>query len=446
MSDPFYIVLPDRERKRIALLQDGSGYSLPTFTRESGTRYHTVATLLQAVREAWHVEVTVSRCLKEGVNGVGSVFLLHNHDQMPELPADAKWVAIDQLQSTTFNNPEHRECITQWLASANDPSWKHVPWSQAGWYERVTKWVNESVEKTGAKVSGLPVQIRVWALSCVLRVDTNKGSLYFKALPDFFGHEPILAKYLDEHFPKYTVEVVAVEPNEHWMLMKEYAGSEPETYDDWYKILKAMKEIQTLCTKSLDAFLALDCSDRRLTVLPSLLEPVIEDLKKPGMLEFYGVNDEEAEELTRRIRLLPDLCAQLADFGIEETIVHGDLWGPNTIVRDTKSDKGPVIFDWTDASIGHPFFDIYISTTSEKNADRRAAQRQAHIDVWSESFPRDKVTKALEVAEQVSPYYFVLSFGNVVRNAPSDSSWELRYLVYRFVRYILNAKEPIYKS
>ncbi|HEY9718535.1 MAG TPA: hypothetical protein V6C69_13775, partial [Trichormus sp.] len=146
MSDLFYIVLPDRERKQIALLHNGSVYSLPKFTRESGTRYHTVATLIEAVKEGWHVQVTVSRCLKEGVNGVGSVFLLHNHDQKSELPADAKWVAIDQLQSITFDNPEHRECVTQWLASANDPSWKHVPWSQAGWFERVTKWVNESVE------------------------------------------------------------------------------------------------------------------------------------------------------------------------------------------------------------------------------------------------------------------------------------------------------------
>jgi hypothetical protein len=343
MSDPFYIVLPDREHKRIALVQDGSNYRLPKFIRESGTRYHTVATLNQAVMERLHVPVTVSRCLKEGVNGAGSVFLLHNHDHNSELPADTKWVGIDQLQSISLDNPEHRDCITKWLASTNDPTWKHVPWSQAGWFERVTKWINDSVEKSGAKVSGLPVQIRVWALSCVFRVDTNKGTLYFKALPDFFGHEPILAKYLDEHFPKYTVDVVAIEPNEHWMLMKEYAGSEPETYDDWFKILKAMKEIQSLCTKSFDAFLALDCSDRRLTVLPSLLEPVMDDLKKPEMLPFYGVNQEEAKELGRRIRLLPDLCAQLAAFGIEETIVHGDLWGPNTIVRDTKSDKGPVI-------------------------------------------------------------------------------------------------------
>jgi aminoglycoside phosphotransferase (APT) family kinase protein len=177
-----------------------------------------------------------------------------------------------------------------------------------------------------------------------------------------------------------------------------------------------------------------------------LLEPVIEDLKHPELRDLYGVNEEEANELARRIRSLPALCAQLAEFGIEETIVHGDLWGPNTIVRDTKSDKGPLIFDWTDASIGHPFFDIYMSTTSEKNEARRTAQRQAHIDVWSEVVPRDKVIKALEMSEYVAPYYYVHSFRKVELNAPAESRWELIYLLQRFARFVLTAKEPIHQS
>jgi len=110
------------------------------------------------------------------------------------------------------------------------------------------------------------------------------------------------------------------------------------------------------------------------------------------------------------------------------------------IMRDTFSGKSPMIFDWTDAAISHPFFDIYIVLTSEKDDSRRRDQRQAHIDVWSEVAPLEKVLQALELSEQVAPYYYLLAYRNVELNAPSQSRWELMFLLTRFVRYILNAK------
>jgi len=441
MSDPFYVVLPDYSIQRIALITNGTSNSLPQFAREEGIRYHTVATVNATVSTAWHIPVTVSHCLKEGVNGAHAVFLLHNHDESSSLPPNVEWVELSQLNSISFEEPTHQLCVSDWVSSKDDPSWNHVPWSKSTFFGRATKWINEKVAQTGATVLGAPIQIRTWALSCVLRVETNNGTLYFKALPDFFGHEPVLAKYLVEHFPKYFVDVVAIDASQHWMLMKEYAGSEPETYEHWHDILKAMTEIQSHYNGRLDELVSLGCSDRRLERLPELLKPVSDELKQPHMLEFYGVNEEEAEELGRRLHLLPELCRHLESCGIAETLIHGDLWGPNTIVRDTKSDKAPLIFDWTDASVAHPFLDIYISTTSEKNEAKRSAQRQAHIDVWSEYFPREQVVKALEISEQVAPYYFVLAWRNVQLNAPEQSRWELIYLLHRFVRYILNAKQ-----
>jgi len=440
MSDPFYVVLPDYARAQVALVPNGSHFSLPEFSREEGIRYHTVASVNEAVLSKWHVPVTVSRCLAEGQSGQPAVFLLHNHDQSWKLPAEAKWVELSQLKDLSFDTPQHRSCLLDWLSAEKDDSWRHVPWSSSSWFARATKWINDSVQATGATVIGAPIQIRTWALSCVLRVSTTAGTLYFKALPDFFGYEPVLAHYLSKHFPQYMVEIVAVEASQHWMLAREYAGDSPESREEWHKVLQVITEIQKHCNDNFDELLSFGCKDRRLSLLPALLEPVFQELKQPQMLQFYGVNEEEAEELSRRLRSLPELCGRLADCGIPETLIHGDLWGPNVVFRDTITGKSPIIFDWTDASFSHPFFDIYITLTSEKDDAKRRDQKQAHIDVWSELQPREKVLAALELSEQVAPYYYLLAYRHVQLNAPSQSRWELLFLLLRFVRKILDSK------
>jgi hypothetical protein len=201
-----------------------------------------------------------------------------------------------------------------------------------------------------------------------------------------------------------------------------------------------LAEIQKHCNDKLDELLSFGCKDRRLVQLPALLQPVLRELEQPQMRQFYGVNEGEAEELSRRLRSLPELCDKLADCGISDTLVHGDLWGSNVIFRDTFSGRSPVIFDWTDAAISHPFFDIYCVLTSEKDDSKRLGERQAHIDVWSDIVPHKKVLAALGLSEQVAPYYYLLAYRNVELNTPLQSRWELSYLLIRFVRKILESK------
>lgn len=281
-------------------------------------------------------------------------------------------------------------------------------------------------------------QVRTWAISAVYRVETTKGAVYFKALPDFLGHEPKLTQYMLKQFPQHLPEVTAIEPNEHWMLTKEMGGPEPESRADWELVLGTLIQIQSHCNRNLPELLEFGVKDRPLAKLPELLEPVIAELKQPAMLAFYEVNDEEAELLARRLRALPELCASLMECGIPETLIHGDLWGPNVIMRDAFSEKAPIIFDWTDGAISHPFFDIFCLLWAEKNDAKRRDEKEAHIKVWSDLYPHKTVLRAFDLAERIAPYYYLIAWRNVELHVPAQSRWELMYLVLRFVRKILD--------
>jgi hypothetical protein len=439
VTAPFYTVLPDTTRQRVALIPQDSGFALPQFAHQDGIRFNTVTTINDAVKEKWNLSVTVWRCISSGENGAIAVFSLHNHDKNWQLPPDAKWVEVSELEKIQFATPEQRVSVLDWLASERDQAWKGVPWSSPDWFGRASEWITASVEAMGGTVTGEPIQVRAWAISCVLRVDTTIGTLYFKALPDFLGHATKLERYLSEQFPNHTIEVANIEPNEHWMMTREFSGPPPESKEDWGKIFRVIIEIQQQCTTKLDELLSFGCHDRRLARLPELLLPVLDELKQPDMLKLYDISESEAQELERRLKQLPDLCEKLAECGIEETLIHGDLWVSNATIRDERTGKSPVIFDWTDGAITHPFFDIYSVYTAERDLTKRSGEIQAHFEVWCELHPREKVQTAFDLSRLIAPFYYFLAWRHVQLNAPAQSRWELLYLLRRFVRHCLEA-------
>jgi hypothetical protein len=442
MRGQFFVVLPDSTRQRIALVRCGSAYQLPQFKRDPDTRFNTVGSVNDAIATAWGIRVTVARCLVDGNDEKDAVFVLHNHDEQAALPPQAEWVEISRLNALDYVSPTPHQHILDWLKSTQDEAWKRIPWSSPNWFTRATKWIHETVQASGARVIGEPKQIRTWAISCVYRVETTGGMLYLKGLPDLLGHEPMLTQYLLKQFPENIPEVTAIEPNELWMLTKEMRGPEPQNRADWESVFRTLSQFQHHCNQNLEELLHFGVKDRPLAKLPELLEPVIAELDRPEMRAFYEVTAQEAETLTGRIRALPGLCADLAECGIPDTLIHGDLWGPNVIMRDEFSGKSPIIYDWSDAAISHPYFDIFCLLWAEKVDAKRIEEKEAQIKVWSESYPQKTVMRAFELAEQIAPYYYLIAWRNVELHAPLQSRWELMYLLLRFVRRILNQSPP----
>lgn len=408
------------------------------FSRSETARFNTVADINNAVTSSWHVSVTVSRCLRSDENNQVAAFSLHNHSKNWHLPHEAVWVDRCALTQLQFEEEDQRACVLDWLASEDDTHWQQVPWSVPSWYPRVSDWIQNCVQQSGATMTGAPEQVRAWAISCILRVKTTNGNLYFKALPQFFGHEPQLVSFLAEVFPSFIADVVAINTNEHWILTREWEGPAPASKSEWKDVFHALRSMQQYCIDRKEELLALNCHDRRVERLAAILQPLVAELQLPQMRSLYGLTEAEASELARRIEHeLPQHCARLARCGFPDTLVHGDFWTSNVIHRDKFSGKSPVIFDWTDASISHPFLDAYLLMSCEKDQAMKAAQMEAFIEVYSASESPEKVIAALEQIQFVGAYYYLYAFRNFEINAPAQSQWELQFLLERFARKIL---------
>ena len=82
------------------------------------------------------------------------------------------------------------------------------------------------------------------------------------------------------------------------------------------------------------------------------------------MQEMEIPTDEGAQIMRKQ---LPNLCRELdvlTNGKVPVTVCHGNLHEDNLTWSDSVDDK-PLLFDWFDSTISHPFFDINSSTFNE---------------------------------------------------------------------------------
>jgi Phosphotransferase enzyme family len=230
--------------------------------------------------------------------------------------ADAK---AEQLAPT-----ELRWRVDEWLAELRGApvDSRRPPWARPGWHARAEAWVGRPVKP-----------YRLWPLSAVLE---SEGE-FFKAVFPLFHHEPAVTEALAREHPGEVPDVVRIEEHEGWLLMREVRGTEADE-----RALETLERIQHVWRNRHDELRALGAPDRGLAVLERQIATLV--------TEF-------APDHEPHIAALERACRDLAMHGEAETIVHGDFHPGNAVIAE---DGHAVIFDWSDACIGHPSFDRHL--------------------------------------------------------------------------------------
>jgi hypothetical protein len=93
-------------------------------------------------------------------------------------------------------------------------------------------------------------------------------------------------------------------------------------------------------------------------------------------------------------RALEAACHRLEELGPPPTLAHGDLHPWNIVVRD----GGHVVFDWTEATITHPFTDLLTFVVRTPDVGGRRAMRDAYLSRWADLLPPRDLAEAGDLA------------------------------------------------
>jgi hypothetical protein len=229
-------------------------------------------------------------------------------------------------------------------------------WLEPDWRAEAEAWIGERT-----RVTGLIEQPHVYPWSTAMRVPTVEGYVWFKAVSAQHRFEPELTLLLAREFPDRVTEVIEIDAERGWMLMRD-AGSRLRELDradlsDWQSVLPRYAEIQIAMAPRAAELLELGVPDRRLAGLTDEVEALLNDDGVLLLDEHEGLTSAQRDELRARLPELRLLVEELETAAIPETIQHDDLHDGQIFMRDGQH----VIADWGDSCVSHPFHTLTVT-------------------------------------------------------------------------------------
>ena len=311
-----------------------------------------------------------------------------------------------------------RPVVRRWLDRLDGHVDRRTPpWVSPAWYPRIATWIEDRMTAAGVPPIERPRIVYQSAIGTVLRTSFADAAAFTKCPAPLFRAEARITRALAGRTPDLVPEVIDIEPSEGWLLMRDLGsrtlGELPEA--DWARGLGVLARVQRAWLHRPDGLVAAGAERRPMTHLIDRL---------PGILEIDGLGDRIGPELREAwpgtLARLNDACHELADMGIPDALIHGDLHPWNIAMSDT----GLRAFDWSDAAIGPSFVDLAVFLGRTNDVRLRMAMRDAYLDEWADVAPRARLERATELAMAVGSIYQVVTYQTLLPALPPEDSAE----------------------
>ena len=289
-----------------------------------------------------------------------------------------------------------------------------APWEHADWLGPVEAWIDGQVER-----EGMLELVKKWSISVVIKVPTHAGRIFFKQALDLplFVSEPVVTRELAALLPGHIPGVVAVDEQRQWILLEDFGETLRDEKGDNVicEMLQVFTGIQAQLAGRADELLAMGCIDRRLPWLRGQVEALFADEVTREILK-----EGELEKLVAHVPLYLEMCDELATLPVPETLLHGDLHLGNVAYKGGRY----IFFDWTDASVGHPFFDLIV-VHNERDAERKGRSLAASLQSWRAWGDEQVLQRTWRVATPLCFLHHAVSYLYILRNLPAAKRCEL---------------------
>lgn len=349
--------------------------------------------------------------------------------ELADAPEGYTWRGVDTAVAGRLTPSSVRAAVAAWV-DERDHGWspRRPVWSRPGWYARAAAWMVEQMSVAGWQPTSVPRLHYTWDVSVVLEAESTKGRAFLKCSADVFHHEAVVTQALAAHQPPLLPEVLAVEPHEGWLLMRDLGAAELGDQDEalWFEGVGALAGLQQAWLGRTAELTALGLPTRSLAMLAEEVRSWSGDDEMLGRMPT---------ELRARWQVaasaLEEDCLRLDRIGPGESILHGDFHPWNVTFGAGRSR----IFDWSDACVSHPFLDLATYVYRAKRHDVRRQLMDSYLARWRRHLPGTELAEAGRLAlvvgalNQVQTYRTLrptLMAGDVMSGA--DVDWIARAL------------------
>jgi hypothetical protein len=364
-------------------------------------------TLLRANAGAWNADFDATAMIVE----IGP---------LTREPRGFRWVLVSESDVETVDPAWARDSMRSWTRE-REAGWSDLrpQWSRPGWLAEAAQWMRTHMTAAGYVDPEAPRIHQLWGISVVLSAASPTGRAFLKCSGDRFRHEGRVTQALADRSPGYLPDVLAIEPDRGWMLMRDLdaplLGDQPES--TWALGLDALAGLQQMWLGRSDELLAAGAEPRPLSQLADWVQGTALDA---GLMGRFAPEVHDA--WLAAAPAMADACLTLDRTGPGPSLVHGDFHPWNVAAGHA----GTRIFDWTDAAVGHPFLDLvtYIMRTSDPARRRQLLQR--YLALWSRHLSSHDLQAAGQLALVVGPLYQAYNYWQLIPTVMPDDLAQLR--------------------
>jgi hypothetical protein len=432
-----YALLPHSSRLSVLGVITLQGLAMPSAILDGRLDTVQIDRVHEAFVPACKLPFHVLRCLacheNQDEQHLEALFLLEARDEIVgREDALISWMDIADANLVGMLPEPLRAGLEKWLADQKNPvSPPRAEWAQPGWYAQVEDWIRAKLAGLGSPVRAVE-PLKSWAISVVLRARSEDERIFFfkasRALP-LFVNEGVVMAGLARLYPTNVPLPLAVDAARGWMLLEDFGQPlrGQATFEQQVQMYQTMARLQVDSTGQIETLLNTGCIFRPIPWLQGRLDGLMADEFSLGPLR--------QEERSALVKSLPRLRALLDDLDalpIPPALIHGDLHVGNVAMVNGQIQ----IFDWTDAAISHPFFDIFdiFTVTDPVKRERLEAAYRAF---WSEAYPDALVRRGMRLASLVYGLYHAVSYSVIVNNLGLDERDDLNGAHF-FLRKVLD--------
>ncbi len=437
-----YGILPHPTEPRSLLRSDNNGWFLPYGCVHQGVWSSDFAKIKKAIQRELGFSVNVlyyrSFWVEQSQRQIHGIYVLEHCGSIEKIQ-NGTWINSQTLDNLSLKFPEHKSVIKEYLTEIESGRIPELrpPWARPGWFDTAVAWIETQLLELDYKQLAPVECIKSSGISCILKVRTTSGNIYFKeasTLP-LFCDEPIVTTELKHLFPDHLPTILSIDRKHHWMLSADFGNpigrNAPLRLQK--EIYRLFAQIQIQSVEQTNFLLIKGCLDRRLNHLQTQIEPLLRD--EAALSEL---STDEIHQLQTLAPYLKDLCSKLAGYHIPQTLVHGDLHLGNVALYEDNY----IFFDWTDSCVSHPFFDMFDLFFHNKNQNQLLQELQnEYLTQWTHYESMERLIEAWTIAKPLCALHHAITYQHIVASLEARTKNEFSSALPNFLRHLLNCVE-----
>lgn len=426
--DRILFVLTDEAHRRVLLLPLEGRWTLPCHGVVPADRVDLEDTLslIRLLQRRLPVQAVALYALKAaGLEGAVGLAAFEVRAADASFARDGRWVSREEAAAVALADPAQRSLLEAWFAeqvgvSAVPEEERVMPWIGAGWFDRAVAWMKQQLDRLGLQVLSPIEQVRVFYTGATLRVGTDAGPVYFKAMPRAFIREVAITAKLSAWRPASIPPPLVVDLERRWMLTREVEGitlAESTDVEVWEQVFRCYGQLQRSSLALVEELLDGPLFDWRIGTVLAGVDGLMAHLE--WLQEGYAepLDHAELRSLRARVPALKQLCRQITSFQVPCTLEHTDLHAGN--VRLTGG--GPVFLDWAWSCVSHPFVGVLglLRSTQRRDFPPEAVSRMrdAYLGTWTDC----------ETPERLQELFALVQRWVVLLDVLMDAEWVRAY-------------------